>query len=164
LGNFITVADVLRLYRGEALKFAMLQTHYRHPFDFRWDRIQQADVALSRLINRANEAEAVIDEPDEAFVAALLDDLNTPLAMARLHDMDPARIKASLSLLGFEGRKRKEVLAPELQVLLDQRSEARRAKDWARSDALREQLLAHGIVVRDTGNSTVWERVIQHVS
>src|SRR3546814_8537356 len=42
LGNFITVADVLEKHPGEVLKFAMLQTHYRHPFDFRWSRLQEA--------------------------------------------------------------------------------------------------------------------------
>ncbi len=162
LGNFVTVADVLKLYRGAALKFAMLQTHYRHPFDFRWSRVQEADAALRRLVMRRDSVEQS-PEADAAFAAALCDDLNTPLAIKRLHDMPIEHLGASLGLLGFEGRERRDELAPELQALLDERAEARKAKDWTRSDQLRDQLLQAGIVVRDTGNSTVWERVIEHV-
>ncbi|PZR72897.1 MAG: hypothetical protein DI537_47135 [Stutzerimonas stutzeri] len=161
LGNFITVADVLKLYRGEALKFAMLQTHYRHPFDFRWSRVQEADATLRRLTQRANSADGS-GGIDDRFLSALRDDLNTPLAIKRLHDMPVENLKASMALLGLDGRERIEELSPELQALLDERTEARRSKDWSRSDALRDELFRNGIVVRDSANSTVWERVIEH--
>src|SRR3546814_3917458 len=93
LCNFITVADVLEKHPGEVLKFAMLQTHYRHPFDFRWSRLQEADSALRRLNTRADSVSA-LDEPDAEFLAALRDDLNTPLAIKRL-DRKSTRLNSS---------------------------------------------------------------------
>lgn len=158
LGNFITVADVLKKHPGEVLKFAMLQTHYRHPFDFRWSRLQEADAALRRLSLKANSVEAS-DQVDAEFLAALRDDLNTPLAIKRLHDMPAENLKASMSLLGFAGKQQEEALSPTLQALLDLRNEARANKDWGRSDFLRDELLRFGIAVRDSASGTEWERV-----
>src|SRR3546814_9532571 len=111
----------------------MLQTTYRHPFDFRWSRLQEADSALRRLNTRADSVSA-LDEPDAEFLAALRDDLNTPLAIKRLHDMPAENLKASLALLGFAGKQADEALSPTLQALLDERAQARANKDWGRSD------------------------------
>jgi cysteinyl-tRNA synthetase len=159
LGNFITVADVLAVYPGEALKFAMLHTHYRHPFDFRWVRVQEALATLRRLKGKA-VGEGVVDP---AFLDALYDDLNTPLAIARLHDMPPENIMPSLAMLGLDGEEAKSVLPNGAQQIMDERTAAREAKDWARSDELRDRLLReYRIVVRDTPKGMIWERVIEH--
>src|SRR3546814_3354907 len=63
------------------------------------------------------------------FLAALRDDLNTPLAIKRLHDMPAENLKASLALLGFAGKQADEALSPTLQALLDERAQARANKD-----------------------------------
>src|SRR3546814_6928038 len=93
------------------------------------------------------------------FLAALRDDLNTPLAIKRLHDMPAENLKASLALLGFAGKQADEALSPTLQALLDERAQARANKDWGRSDFLRDELLRFGIAVRDSAGGTEWERV-----
>lgn len=158
LNNFVTVADVLKLYKGESLKFAMLHTHYRHPFDFRWSRVESAQASLRRLITRANSVESS-SEPDPSFLAALADDLNTPLAIARLYDMPVENLTASLSLLGFSSHESRTELTDEQREILEERALARAAGDWAQSDILRAELLAHGIKLKDGPKGTEWERV-----
>src|SRR3546814_17613026 len=68
-------------------------TLFRSPFDFRWSRLQEADSALRRLNTRADSVSA-LDEPDAEFLAALRDDLHTPLAIKRLNDMPAENLKA----------------------------------------------------------------------
>jgi cysteinyl-tRNA synthetase len=152
-GNFVTVDQVTDAYRGDVLRFAMLQTHYRHPFDFRWDRIQQASAALRRLTLRGEQARRR-DPVDEAFLAALNDDLNTPEAMARLHAMPDSALLASLAVMGFKPER--ERAPAEVQELLDRRAEARRDRDFALSDQLRDELGSMGVVVEDNALGTSW--------
>src|SRR3546814_12094148 len=117
-----------------------------------------SDLALRRLNTRADSGSA-LDEPDAEFLAALRDDLNTPLAIKRLHDMHAENLKASLAHLGFAGKQADEALSPTPQALLDERAQARANKDWGRSDTLRDELLGFGIAVRDSAGGTEWERV-----
>jgi cysteinyl-tRNA synthetase len=183
LGNFRTIRDVLAEAPGEAARYAMLMSHYRDPLDWTSDRLAEAKRALDRfyLALRAVEdlpmtSGAALPAP---FAAALEDDLNTPLALAALHDVLTALNKAMEA--AERQRLKSELLAsgallgllqqdPELWLkgldeperiddLIKQRSEARRARNFAEADKIRFQLATEGIVLEDKPDGTTeWRR------
>ncbi len=187
LGNFFTVRDLLEQAPGEAIRFYMLLTHYRQPFDWTLEGLNGARQALNRLYTalwHAGDMEAEI-EPSREFMAALEDDLNTPLAISRLHalatalnkaeaDEERKRLKGALlaggDLLGVltleaedwlkwrpEGRA-VEVDEQALANLIALRLEARKEKNYTEADRIREELKAKGIVLEDTPGGTTWRR------
>lgn len=92
LGNFYTVHDLLQDYPGEAIRYALVQTHYRQPLDFTKKLLAQAKRALDRFYSALREVDTVADAsntdgPPDAVLAALRDDLNTPRALAAMHDL-----------------------------------------------------------------------------
>src|SRR3546814_18389912 len=96
LGNFFTVRQLLEEgLRGEAIRLALLSGHYRAPLDITREKIAECKGQLDRLYGALRGVNAVADaEPPAALLAAMADDLNTPLALAELHDIDHAMNKA----------------------------------------------------------------------
>lgn len=186
LGNFYTVPDILaRGYSGRELRYALIRVHYRAPLNFTWEGMEEARQALSRIddwLRRLGEIssdksglpnESSIE--DDGFAAALDDDLNISAALGHLFEgiresnreldrgMDSARAAAWLAwwakinrVLALEPEEEK--LPPEVTRLLEARLEARRTKDWRRSDELRNQLQELGWEVRDTKDGPVVTR------
>jgi len=161
LGNFFTVRDLLdRGVPGEVIRFVFLSTHYSKPMDWTEEKAREAEATLRRWRALAEEG----GERDEAVLAALRDDLNTAQVLTELHRLakagDGATLRASAELVGL--------LTPELagwdatgetalvEAVLAARAEARAAKDWSRADAMRDALVAAGVVVTD-GKGTGWE-------
>jgi cysteinyl-tRNA synthetase len=188
LGNFYTPHELLEEFPGEALRYALLSGHYRQPFDFTKDGVRQARAALDRFYGALRVVDAVTDlsvRAPAAVLAALEDDLNTPEALAALHETvgelnkatDPAeqaRLAAGLlaggRLLGLleqepEGWFRWRPKADsglddaEIDALVAARRAARAAKDFAEADRLRDQLVAAGIALEDKPDRTLWRRV-----
>ena len=175
LGNFITINDLLRsdafggrAWSGEALRLAMLRTHYRQPIDWTVKALEEAEAALDRWYDAIGDAEA--GEVASSVEEALSDDLNTPAALGELHRLatdEPRTIKASGNLLGLLTQKRSERQAAglaaaavdrsEVERLVAARTAARAAKNWAESDRLRDALADIGVVVRDSKGGTTWE-------
>jgi cysteinyl-tRNA synthetase len=147
----------------------MLGTHYRKPMDWTGDKARQAEASLRRWYDQTAGAPAGA-EPDPQVRACLADDLNTPGAIAALHRLSqhgnlPA-LRASLALLGLlDGRAPSWVAEPDVDAelkarvdrLIAARAQARKAKDFARADALRDGIAAAGIVVKDTPHGAEWE-------
>jgi cysteinyl-tRNA synthetase len=189
LGNFYTVHDLLKEFPGEAIRLVLLQTHYRQPLDFTKDGIAQARHTLDRFYSALRAAtevdvEAGGFETSAAAEQALADDINTPAALAHLHDAlgalnkaecpeDIARHKAALlaggKLLGlleqnpedwFRWRpKGVETFAEaEIDRLIEKRAQARKAKDFATADAVRDELAANGVQLEDRPEGTIWRR------
>jgi cysteinyl-tRNA synthetase len=188
LGNVRTVRELLGTYRGEALRFALLSAHYRSKLNFSAELLAQAEQALTGFYNtlRALEDVPAAEEPgplaDEPFYAALLDDLNTPLAIAELHALAKALHKADAAelpvlkarllrageLLGIlqqppmqwlQGSAQDdEISAEAVEQLIAARRQAKAERDFARADALRDELGAAGIVLEDTPKGTIWRR------
>ncbi|KRG37379.1 cysteine--tRNA ligase [Stenotrophomonas panacihumi] len=184
LGNIERVHDLVRKHPPEALRYALLSAHYRQPLDWSDALIEQSIRTLDRLYGTLRDladiqATARIPVPVEA---ALDDDLNTPLALAEVARIagearkaetadDRARLKAELLGAGLAlGLLQQDpaqwfgataVDADEdarIQALVDERGAAKKARDFARADALRDQLAAEGIVLEDTPQGVRWSR------
>ena len=167
LGNFFTVHELLDEAPGEALRFAIMRGHYRSPIDFSRAALKQAKDDLDRLYRRIQNAPAG-GKLDPRVVEALESDLNTPLAISVLHQLDDANLKASAELLGilqqepeawFKWQPKGATLsADEIEAQIEARKQARAAKNFAESDRIRDALLAQGIVLEDGAGGTTWRR------
>lgn len=185
LGNFYTVQDLLKEWPGEVIRYALLAAHYRAPLDYSKQGLSEARSALDRLYQalRGVQADAAVGEPTESVVAALSDDLNTPLAISKLHEMagalnksdDPsekiairAEMFSSAKLLGllwsdpeawFQGEVGADGLdEAEIQRLIEARAVARDSKDFAAADRVRDTLLDMGVMLEDGVCGTTWKR------
>jgi cysteinyl-tRNA synthetase len=160
LGNFFTIRDLLADWPGEVLRFNMLRTHYRQPIDFTVAGLKESWKMLERWYE---VAEPLVDPaPDAAFFGALADDLNTPAAIASLHQADEMALAGGLGFLGFSNVQMKiaSKAAVDTVAIADAiaaRNAARKNKDFKESDRIRDDLLAKGIVLKDGPGGTTWE-------
>jgi len=160
-GNFFTIRDLLADWPGEVLRFNMLRTHYRQPIDFTFAGLRESWKMLERWYA---VTEPLADpKPDAAFFAALADDLNTPAAIASLHQASEMALAGGLGFLGFSNVQQKiaakiaAVDEVEIARAIAARKAARAAKNFAESDRIRDELLARGIVLKDGPDGTTWE-------
>ena len=184
LGNFYNVDEIIGKYPAEALRLLFLTTHYHQPFNFTFAGLEQAKAVLDKFYNallKVNDVKAEKSEPNAKVVEALADDINTPAALATLHEIasnlnkaetpaEKARLKgefmASADLLGllyqspeawFKGGESADKDA-EIEAKIKARAEAKKNKDWATADKIRDELKATGIVLEDSPTGTTWKR------
>ena len=162
LGNVVTVTELLEQgHKGETLRLALLSAHYRQPLEWSSQLIAQSKATLDRLHRAAGDAAP--GEPDAGVVAALADDLNTPLALSRLAAIgDPASLRASAALLGLLGESGSAWFQgggdAGIDALVAARAEAKKGRDFAEADRIRAALAADGILLEDTPDGTTWRR------
>jgi cysteinyl-tRNA synthetase len=164
LGNFFTVRDLLeRGIPGEVIRFVLLSTHYRQPMDWTKRKVEDARATLRKWSELTDDTEP--EEPLDDALAALSDDLNTPGAIAAMHEAaragDRHRLFATMALMGIKRTevRRREVLTRDqsarIDALMAARREARLRKDYAKSDAIRGLMEMAGVVVED-GKQPEW--------
>jgi len=182
VGNFITVQDLLVAHDGEVIRLALLLTHYHQPLDWTDQQLTHAKQMLDRFYGALDLVDAVLDKAAESagVLEALADDLNTPRALAVLHDLSnqlykapsvdlASQLKHGGSLLGILQRSPKEWFQGtatvnmdgsfDIEELIKQRDEAKKAKNFVVADQIRADLLAKDVILLDTGNGTTWRRV-----
>jgi len=183
LGNFFTIRDVLARYDGESLRFFMLRTHYRSPFNFSDANLEDARAALRRLYTALDGVAPADSDVDwslpqaQAFRAAMDEDFNTPVALAVLFDLagelnrtrSPAVAALLRGLAGTLGILQQEpraylqgdsapggVDASAIDAAIAARQAAKAAKNFAEADRIRKDLAAQGIELKDTPQGTTW--------
>ncbi len=182
LGNFTTVRAALARAPGEALRLALLRAHYRSVLNFTDDALAESRRELDRFYRALDRvgARAAAAKPAAAadLIDPLSDDLNTPEAIAVLHrqadralagDGEAAEaLAASGAMLGLLGETPSawfrggvtggELAETAIETRIAQRLAARKARDFARADAIRAELAASGVLLEDDASGTTWRR------
>ncbi|MCH8530572.1 MAG: cysteine--tRNA ligase [Saccharospirillum sp.] len=191
LGNFIVLRDLLKTQPGELVRLVLLSAHYRSRLNWSGQLLQQSRQTLDRLYTLMRDSQNLTAiEPTDPLACegmiALLDDLNTPRALAALHDLsnrffksqdddERARLKGEVLLLTdtlgllqqdpeswFKGDAQSEEGPSEAEIeqRIADRIAAKKAKNFALADKIRDDLLVDGIVIQDTREGTRWSREV----
>ena len=188
LGNFFTVREILKHYKGEEIRYFVLASHYRSPLNYSDQLLDSARAALNRLytalrgINVSNNIEAT--DYTARFKKAMDDDFNTPEAIAvlfelanhvnREREVSPdnaiklaSELKQLANVLGLleadvehylQAGAGEDTDADKIESLIAQRLTARAEKNWAVADQLRDELQGMGVVLEDKDGKTIWRR------
>jgi cysteinyl-tRNA synthetase len=181
-GNFVTIHELLEDWPGEVVRLNMLRTHYRQPIDWTLNGLEESSKILNGWYDIIGDETNSSGTPDVAFVGALCDDLNTPNALTQIHRIageirDPTScaaqielkrtLRASGMLVGLMAQSRRKfmqayprrTIVDETKVvsLVEERKQARAAKNFAESDRIRDELAAMGVVLKDSKDGTTWE-------
>jgi cysteinyl-tRNA synthetase len=169
LNNYTSLTDLLSRSDPRAYRLLVLRSHYRSPMEVTPETMGQAEASLRRLDDFARNLGRSDAPPDDAamvaFRAAMDDDLDTPTAVALLFTLvtaanrgaSPGTGAAAVEIaraLGLELAGADEPIDPDTARLMGERDAARRDRDFAKADALRDQLVALGWVVEDTAEGT----------
>ena len=184
LGNFRMVNELLDQYPGEVLRYVILPAHYRSEQQFSADLLDSAWRSLDTLYGflRGQETSDAMLNPEGVGYRALLDDLNSPVAVSELYRLAKemhaasgdakARVKAELmGLAGLMGllqqdpeqwftraRGGTDIGAEAIETLIEKRKQAKSDKDYAGADRVRQDLLDMGVVLEDSREGTIWRR------
>jgi cysteinyl-tRNA synthetase len=175
VGNVVNIRDLLADWPGEVIRLNMLKTHYHQPIDWTVRGLEESARTLDDWYELA--AGAAGERPAGAVLEALLDDLNTPRAIAELHGLRSLasggdalardELAASLRFIGLlrstaqEWRSRKQTAKgidpAEVESLISARARARKAKNFAEADRIRDELASRGVALKDSKAGTTWE-------
>ena len=189
LGNFFTVREVLKKYRPEIIRFFILSSQYRSPLNYSNEQLDDAGLALTRLYTALRgiviKNVPMDDDYTNRFKQAMDDDFNTPVAVAVLFDLArelnkhradaekalvlAATLKELAGVLGIlqdqpdsflKGGDTEEGISEDIiNQQIQTRVEAKKNKDWAKADEIRDQLKSQGIILEDiAGGETSWRR------
>ncbi len=187
IGNVLLVHDLIKTIPGEVIRLALLSAHYRQPLDWSGETIESAKRMLDRLYGAIRGIDVSADEraaaePPAAVIAALKDDLNTPKALAEMFNLarslnkaegETERLQLATNILAagdligvlqndaedwFTSSTDSEMSDDEIESLIADRNKARADKDFARGDAIRDELAAKGVSIEDGADGTRWRR------
>ncbi len=180
LGNFFTVREVLKQYRPEIVRFFILTSHYRSPLNYSDESLNDAGAGLTRLYTALRDVEIIETDIDSEyktrFEDAMNDDFNTPVALAVLFDVArelnktkspvlAATLKSLAGVLGLLQDNPEAFLKgesdddAEIEAQIQARIDAKKAKNWALADQIRDELKAKNIILEDSPDGTTrWRR------
>ncbi len=182
LGNFYTIDQILEKAPAEALRLLFLTTHYHQPFNFTFDGLEQSKQSLDKFYNALLKVKNIKVSNlmvDKRIEDALEDDLNTPLALSYIHELvnilnksdtddEKMEIKAKLlgsaELLGILWQDPEEWFkgdvsdVSEIEKLIEERQIAKKNKNYALADEIRNNLKNRGVILEDTPQGTIWKR------
>lgn len=166
LGNFITVHDLLsRGVKGEVIRFALLSTRYNEPLDWSDKLLSDAQKVMDKLYRSTQQPNPMMAkaEVDEYVLEALRDNLNTPKAIARLHQLEGEKLKMTGHFLGLLLQPPERWFQGEgdtawIDAEIEKRNAAKKARDFATSDAIRDALKEKGILLEDSPQGTTWRK------
>ena len=174
LGNIATVNDLLGTYSGDAIKYALLTSHYRQPLEFSDDLLNSAVSILEKWSDYQTWQTDDSLGYDKQFMDYLLDDLNTPGCLMRLQQIfnlikkDPenhelkSHFVNGLNLIGLKPTITKKELKIDINYIenmISQRSSAKENKDFAKADEIRNALQKQGIILEDSVEGTKWKQI-----
>ena len=185
-GEFLTVSLLEEKgYDPLVYRLFCLQSHYRKGLVFSWENLDNARAAYDKLVARVaalsedgDVDQAAVDAARAAFIEAVGNDLNTSLGVTAVYDALKADVSDAtkraiiadfdkvlgLDLLGRAAALKEKESAPvegaeEIEALIAQRAQAKKEKNWAQADAIRDQLKAMGVEIKDTPNGVEWKRI-----
>ena len=170
LGNYLTVEDLRnKNIDGAVIRFVLLSTHYRQPLDWTNRKLTEAQNIINKWFNVTNNRDLNINGiPTNKILEALCDDLNIPLAITEMHNLlkeeDYDGFANSLFFLGFNSNNviksknnlDKQTINEMINLLIVERQNARKNKDYRKSDLIRIKLEKAGVTINDHGNETTW--------
>ena len=186
LGNVVLVRDLLKEWPGEVIRWALLSAHYRQPLEWTTSLLEQSKKQLDRFYRILLDYSPTDNEVSPSVLDAMRDDMNTPGAMAALHglrdiastakgaDLQNAlgQLYASGKLLGFFEQDPADWIRhggmgkdagngnddKEIDRLVEERVAAKKSRDFATADAIRNQLNERGITIEDGPEGSTWRR------
>ena len=184
LGNFRLVNDLLKQYPGEVLRYVILSSHYRSEQNFSKELLDSAWRTLDSLYGfiRCVEPQKSVLNPSGDGYKALLDDINTPVAISELYRLAKAvnqasgdnqaalmsELKGLADILGLlqqdpeqwftQARADDQLSAEQIEQLIAARQQAKQDRDFAKADEIRQQLFDGGVILEDSREGTKWRR------
>ena len=173
LGNIITISDAVKKYSGQVVRLALLSAHYSQPLDWNDDLLNNQKSILNKWYNLYTDKQghnSIIDD-------ILLDDLNTPGFIAKIHELYNAAIKGdekkkiefnqACRFLGlfsetkkdWESFKKSKIKVSESYILkkIEERTDAKNKGNFSLADKIRDELLSEGILIEDQKGKTIWK-------
>ena len=173
LGNIITISDAVKKYSGQVVRLALLSAHYSQPLDWNDQLLNNQKGVLDKWYNLYSEETEKVEKVDEV----LLDDLNTPGFIAKIHELyneankgndeKKMRFNQACRLLGlfnvskneWESLKKRNISISENYILekIEERNKAKKKGNFSLADKIREELSSKGILIEDQKEKTIWK-------
>ena len=173
LGNVITISDAVNKYSGQVVRLALLSAHYSQPLDWNDELLNSQQSILDKWYNLYSEKKEDIFDIDKI----LLDDLNTPGYIAKIHELykdatkgdeeKKSKFNKACKLIGlfniskkdWESSKKIKISVSEnyISKKIEERTKAKNSGNFVLADKIREELLSKGIIIEDQKEKTIWK-------
>jgi len=173
IGNIVSVFDLSKKFNGQVIRLALLSSHYKQPLDWNEKLINESRKTLNKWYTQFEKVES--NDIEDDILNSLLEDLNTPGYISKLHSLYDESLKGDKSsktkfnkacnLIGLleEDDKiwknfNKSILGDKLvDEKISDRNQARKQGNYKLADSIRKELENKGVIIEDKGNQTIWK-------